>query len=704
MPEGNIFSIGDGNLIDLNEQSVPNWFRASECYTEAIVDGSLQLKPVKAFLPAFDLETGAFVLEPVGVNLLTHNMDLSQNIWLKGASVSVRVDNTGRGQTAPDGTPRADRLRWDVGNGSSQILKRTVSLQAASDYTLSGILRLAGGLFGGADVIRVVGGVVGAPKLGLAGLNPQINRYPKPLELPFKTAGGIPKYPGNVHQISALTIASVENDKLTLNLPPAYSSAVNDWAGGQLLINGQYYLITGNTASASSQIAVTLSVTGLPSLGITTALKAELKDAPAQAVTIEFYCENTASIDWGGLFLEARNFRTSPIYQGASITIRSGALLTYRKSPIAAMKTFGIFAQLNEWRGDGNLFDFGNLKLWIKGGKLNLEAAGNAIELSEPLPKFGVKFFLQVLESNSTLTLYINGVLRYRTTLNNFRADTYSPLILTSEGWREWQRLLVKDTPLAEGQINVNDAARADVAALFTNTVPIDATAISSHAPLILLPPVTVPPPSPPIAQSAITVLNGAIATVANAAGFVVGAPVIVMRGDSVILRTSVNTISAANITLATAFNAQVGDKIIYGDIDTPGKASIRFPFDAVDTQIIRAVDIPNKKITVDSTLSFTRDRAFVRNDLYQDIAEVIVTDINDTLGWIYVNNITDIIIGQTIAQPGNEQLIDVSVYDVDILTQVEGVRITEKYWNGVVIANTNPIPITVTPVARVNI
>lgn len=699
----NIFSIGDGSLVDLNNQSVPNFTRPSVVNMERFVDGSLQLQLVGAFHPAFDLETGSFLLEPAGINLITHNMDLSQNIWQKGSNVSVRVDYAGRGNTAPDGTPTADRLRWDTGNGASQLLRRTIGLDAATTYTLSAILRLAGGLFGGEDGIRLTGDVVGTPKLGLAGLNTNVNRY-QLLELSFTTSGRVADYPGNVHEIPALTIASVGSNSLTLILSATHTSIANAWVGGQLLINGQYYLITGNAASASGQIVVTLSVTGLPTLGITAGQAVQLRESPSQTVTIEFYSESTASIDWGGLQLEARDFRTSPIYQQASILVRSASLLSYRKSPIANMKTFGIFAEMKRWKGDGNLFEIGNLKAWIEKGKLKLIAGSSQIELSTPLPTNSFKLFVQVLESNSSLVIYLNGVLVAKTTLGAFRGDTYAALVLTSNGLREWQRFLVKDVPLVEGQVAVGEAAKAEVAAFFRNLVPINSVAISAHSPLLILPPVTVPAVLPPIAQTTITALNGAIATVTSATNFVVNAPVTIKRGDYTVLRTVINTISGSNITLATAFNALIGDVMIYGAIDIPGTASVRFPFDAIDPQIIQAIDVANKRLTVGSTLSFTKERAFIRNDLYQDISEVLILSTNDSLNWLFVNDVTDLKVGQTIAQPSNEQWIDVDAYFAWILTQVDGVRIAEKYINGIVLENTNSVPVTVTPALRVNL
>lgn len=703
MSDGAIFSIGDGSLVDLNGQSVPNFSRPSPVNLERTVDNSLQLHPVGAFHPAFDAETGSFLLEPVGINLLPWNMDLSQNVWHKGSNVSVRVDFSGRGNTAPDGTPTADRLRWDAGSGPSQVLRRTVLLAAATIYTLSAIQRLVGGLFGGEDVVRVLGDVVGEPKLGLASLNANPNRYGL-LELGFTTSGRIPVYPGNLHEIPRLTITNVLGGAVTLQIAGTYTSAVNDWLGGQLLINGQYYLITGNTATANGEITVNTATTNLTTAGITSGMKAELKEAPAQVVTIEFYAESTVSVDWGGIQLEPQNFRTSMIYQQGTVSVRSASLLKYRKSPIASMKSFGIFAELKTQRGDGNVFDFGNLKLTIKDGKLSLLAGGTQLDLSDPLPRHNIKLFIQVLESNSSLVLYVNGILKAKTTLNAFRGDTYAAFDLTSSGLRDWQRLIVKDTPLIEGQVAVGDRAKADVAALFEEAVPIDAVAISAHAPLIVLPPVTIPPPQPPIARSPITALNGNIATVASVTGYVVGAPVAILRGDYLVLRTSITSISGNNLSLATAYNAQIGDAVVFGNIDVPGRASVRLLFDAIDPQIILAIDVAQKRLTVDSTLSFTLARAFVRTPLYQDVAEVLVTNIDETNDWLYVNDIAGLAVGHTIAQPANELLIDVDAYFAVVLTHVPLVSVAEKYINGIVLENLNPVPVTVTPAIRAHL
>ncbi|NJR40720.1 MAG: hypothetical protein HC781_20170 [Leptolyngbyaceae cyanobacterium CSU_1_4] len=458
-----IFSIA-GSLINLNSAAdIANFSRPAPVNLERFVDGSLSLYPVQSYYPAFHSEDGSFLLAPECSNLVTWNLDLTQSVWLKGSNVTIRKDYA----PAPDSSYLGDRLRWDVGSGASQTLSRTFLLEADTEYTLSAILRLVGGIFGASDFLRITGSIAGTDlaQIGLGELNDSLNRY-KLVEKTFRTAGRQPKFPGSVHQVQNYTVTAVAQSTITLAIPNGYTINNNDWFGGQILINNRVYDISSNSVSGGTNV-VNVTPGTLVSDGVTTAMKAVLGEALSQLVSVELYSESTVSIDWGGMQLEKRPFRTNMIYQDGDIETRNKTLINWRHSPIAGMKTFGFFAELREWRGDGLLFDFGNLKASIVSGKLNVLVGAIAANLTDLLPTEHLKIFLQISEANSQMSLYINGILAARINAPNFRAEALASLDLTSTGLRIWQSLIVLDKTLLEGQVNVGDPAKAAIAEAF---------------------------------------------------------------------------------------------------------------------------------------------------------------------------------------------------------------------------------------------
>ncbi|NJR40719.1 MAG: hypothetical protein HC781_20165 [Leptolyngbyaceae cyanobacterium CSU_1_4] len=250
---------------------------------------------------------------------------------------------------------------------------------------------------------------------------------------------------------------------------------------------------------------------------------------------------------------------------------------------------------------------------------------------------------------------------------------------------------------------------------LFSNPTLIDSVAISSHAPLLNLNPVTVPGVQPPIAMSAIQGVDTGLnqVTLESRTGFVIGTQVSVMRGGYVILRTTLTGLpgSAQVVQLSSTYNAQIDDVLVYGQVNAPGTASVRFPYDPVDPQTITAIAsmptaaLPNRKrFTIASVLTFTKTRAYIRTPLYQDVEEVIIYEIDATNNYLYGDSTSPLVTaGCTIAQPLNEQVIDPDNYFAGIVDPIPGVSISSengKYFNGVVVENYNPQPVIVTPYA----
>ncbi|MBD1864182.1 MULTISPECIES: hypothetical protein [Trichocoleus] len=692
----------EASFVDLNSNAVGNFSRSSMVHLEREVDGGVQLYPIPAHAPAFYSEDGAFLLEPAGINLLTWPLALNQNVWLKGSNVIIQPDES----VAPDSSHLADRVIWAPGNGATQLLKRTLQLDASKSYTLSIFLRSRGATFTNADVLRVTGDVVGTPAISLSVLNQFPNRYRlEELTLTFKATGQEPKLPNNPHEATDYAVTAVTNN--TITFITANSIGVNDLVGGQAFFNNvvnRFFKITANTGGSGGAVTLTLDVANLVAEGVSTASRVILAAAPKQNVTIEFYCESTAAVDWGGIQLEERPFRSSMIYQEGELNVRAATQLSFRNSPVANLRTFGVFAELKLWRGDGNLWDFGNFKAWIAQNKLFVQAGATTISTPDNLPGQGAKIFAQVAEGSSSLSLYVNGILKARSALTGFVADLNANLTFTSDGVRAFQRFLTTDQLLLDGQPTVGSLAGQDVGEMFKSILLIDATAISAHAPLLNLPPVTVPAPEAPIAKSPITAINTAtnVVTVGDGTGFIISKPVTAMRGNIIIVRATVTNISGANITLNTTAGIVIGDLLIYGNVDQAGHASVRFPFDPVDQQIITAIDVATKRLTVASTLSFTKQRAFITIPLYQDIAEVIIKNIDNTNGYLFVDNVTNIAVGNVIQQPFNELIISPANYFAGLLNPVDKVAIAQKWANGLVIENRNPVPVTVRPYLRV--
>src|SRR3712207_5618414 len=128
----------DSSVVDLNSSSVGNFNRSTLTHLEREVNGNLQLYPIQAFAPAIDSESSAIWLEPLTMNCVSWNLDLTKSVWLKGSNVVIQPDEC----KAPDSSNMGDRLLWAPGNGATQLLKRTLKLNAATTYTLSVLLRL----------------------------------------------------------------------------------------------------------------------------------------------------------------------------------------------------------------------------------------------------------------------------------------------------------------------------------------------------------------------------------------------------------------------------------------------------------------------------------------------------------------------------------------------------------------------------------
>jgi hypothetical protein len=684
-----------GSLVNLITGDVPNFQRSTCVWLEHYPNGSLRLEPVSAFQPAINSEDAAIILEPAGVNYVTYNTDLTQGIWLKGSRCNILPDEV----ESPDATTyQADIITWTTGEGLSQSLKRTFILDAGKEYTMSLFISLPGRQQAATkDVIRVNSGVVGTPTIKLSELNATPSRY-RILELRFTTNGRQIELPKYSHTTS-YNVASVAATAINISVAAAINS--NQFAGGRVQFEGntKLYNILGNTAS-STLVSITLDVVNLGTEGIVPGVKATIHGASGQEVEIEFYVESTLSLYFGGIQIEQRPFRTSMIYQDGAYKVRSKSLLYYRKNFIANLKTFSIFLELNEWRGDGNLFDAGNLKATIVSGKLVVEIDGNILSASQMLPT-QCKIFIQVSEENTNLSIYINKILLIRTNIYNFVGDHNSLFILTSEGYRAILQLLVFDQILLDGQNNIGSAANNEVAELFDAEVILDAKILSANTPPIVLPPVLVPPPPSAIAKSQIQGINTTnnTVTVTDGTNFVTNQGVSVVRGgNKIVLSTKILVKTGNALQLETMYGLILGDILVYGNASQPGVASVRFPYTPIEQLAILAVDATTARVTVSSSLSFVRATAFISTVDYQDIAEVKIINKDDTRGYLFLSTIQNIQVGYLIAQAKNELIVDPSCYRAFFLDEIPGVEIDSKFSNGLRLINKNSVPVTIQP------
>lgn len=694
----------NSSLIDLSRSEVPIFQRSSSIWLEKQVNGNYQLYPINTYYPAISLEDGSFTLEPNGRNLISWNTDLTQSLWLKGSNVSILPKQ----KLGVDGSRYADRVVVASGQGATQDLKRTFFLKPATTYYLSAFIALANGSQAAInDVIKITGDVVGTPAIALSSLNAYTERF-RLVEIQFTTSKNIPVIPRYSYGDSLSLVSSTANS-ITVTLPNGYGTiAANQLVGAQIGFSNvlnKLYNVLSNTAATANQVTITVDSVTLQSDGVTTANNSVpiLMAAANAQVLLDFYIESTLSFYFSAAQIEERSYRTSMMFQDDAVSMRSRSFLTYRKSPLTKLKTCGVFLDIKEWRGSGNLFNAGNLKAYIDGnGLLNVISGTTTITSTSTLPS-STKIFIQISQENNTIAVYIDGILLNKTSSNNFIGQD-TTFDLTTDLFISYYQIICTDKALLDGQPSIGGTALQEVSTLFTSPVIIDAVDISSNAPLIMLPSISVPARQASTAITKIIAVNSStnVLTVLNATNFTVGARVYVLRDDINVLGTKIIAISSNQITLDVLGLTLPGDVLVSGNVDFPGLANVRFPFTPKDRQTIVSVDTVNKIIKVGSTLSFSQGRAIAQSPLYQDTQEVIVQSIDNVNSLLYVDDCTYVNVGDNISQPMNEMLIDPPNYFYGFITPVAGVKPVYPYSNGFVILNYNPYPVQVRPYIRV--
>lgn len=688
-----------GALSDLQGRRVLNWNCSSPRLLEEKINGSFRLKSVPAYRPAI-YEDGSFLLEPIGTNFFTWSQDLTHPSWVKGSNVQVRKPP--ERPLLPDASGVAQEVNWFNGVGNTQKLQRTFGVKGAADYIIKFILQPRGGRCSANDVIRVIGGVASSAKIQLSELNDYQGRY-RILELKFRTAGTQPTLP--VVGLEGFSITEVTNSTFTISSLEVV--AINSMKGGQVKFNNAptvLYMIAGNTATTNGSITVTVEAVNLPGSGVTIVQKASLLGQPDQVCTLEISSESVFSMLWGDVTLEEGLFSTSFIPQEGEQSVRAAALLEAqpKDNPLRDLRSFGVYGRLKSWKGNGNLINFGDFKIDIVDGKLTVTAGTTQVQDTSPLPALDASFFVMVAAETSSISLFVDGKLKNRSSLVNFR-PTSNPVIFSSKGVRLWHTIVCFGEALLDGKPEIGQMATQEVNLLFSEIV-VPASLISSQFTVFELTPVKVSGLSKPAVSGAITAAP-VVATrkvlLASTAGFAVGDTVAIVRGEKpdIVNHAMVEAVAVGDLTLGTVAGIRSGDSVFKGEFGIPGRAFVRFPFVAIDEQRVQEINYPTRKVRLSSSLAYIPNlRAIVRNEKNQDVTEVMVTAIDPGTNEITVSDATKIQVGHYIAQTLSETRIDWQLYVPSFKVGIPGVRIGKpRSQNGVLIENTTPSEVSVT-------
>lgn len=681
---------------------VPNFLRPSATVMEKYVDGSLVLNTYPSHVPAIDPDDGSFLVEPGRTNYLTHNYAIDHPEWIKGSSVNVQKDLV----YLPNGVAKGERVSFALGTGATNILKRTVTLPPGRDYVLTHIVALKGGQLTSEDILRVTGGVVAQASANYAELNDYPDNY-RVLEVPFRTSGSSFDLLGDLEIAEDYNVIEVTESTLTLEDLSTDSGALD---GIHLRFDGidGDYAVTSSQRSGSDQI-LTVDPPTLVTDGVAVGDVAFLTDPQSVEVSVEVYVTSASSLDWGGMQVEEGTFRTSHIYQDREMHPRSDALLDYRPedNPLIGLRSFSFFIDLKDWRGDGNLVTFGNVKAEVADGKLRVTAENVTLTDSEDLPS-PAWIFVQVAAETSSMSAYVNGRLVNRTAISNF-AVSEGDFTLTSEGMRLYYSVAAFNRIFGDGQVAAGDEIGGDLAAVLRNRCR-DFIYVSAALANKRLPPAIVPGAEQPVAIGNITGVNtgGMAVTVDDGDGFDVTAgevAAIVERKVGVDLqeighvtitgKSYTASPPAAVLTLDTVSGIRVGDRISPTYVKRPGKASVRLPFSSKDTQTVQAADGATRKLTLGSTTSFAADdTVVVQTAAYQDLGEHVVEAVDNVARTVTLkDDITGIAAGDLVSAIRSQTEIAPALYQVSFLRDVSKVRVAQKGTNGFVLENDNPTP-----------
>jgi len=714
-----IFAIDACSLIDRRRQQVPV-FRRNSVVRMATYRPTqpMRTRLVEVHRPAI-YENGAILIEKGATPLMPWNMDLSNpEIWRRGQYVNIYPFSA----IAPDGSRTATLINWSAATtGSSQTLERHLSLTAERDYTISFLVGVQpkGGSFNNTGEIRLVGDAVGNTPIKLATLNAKPGEY-QLLSTTFKSAGRQPRLPSLLESVDnsgrqQFNVQSVSGNSITIQL---YELGVDDLKGGQLIFQGanQGHLITGNSLSDinTGRVIITTSTPSLEAFGITANMKVQVAGAPEQTVILQLYSEASATLMFAGAFLEEGKFATSPIRARGELIPRANTEIFYQKSPIQELVTFAAYVQLEYWKGDGNLFDAGNFKLFIQDGQLRVQVGTTSLAVKETLPTFDAKICVQVALETASVSVYINGQLKIAQPVPRTEGEK-KPLVLTTEGVRVLKHMFFFDYLIAGGTTTVGAMASGDLLWLFNNAqLVISADSFSQPSPTFILPETEIPGMPAPSATGIILSANflSRTITVSDSSQFKVGDLAVVLRnGIHQITWTSIRNIpSPGTLELENISGIDVlTDVIVVGNFSEPGRMSIRLPFEILASQRIDAIDPTAKAVRIATTVSFREGRAFIREGNFReggqlDVREVVIREIDRVREQLRLDTVEDLKEGLIIVQPETEMLVSPTRYEIIPLSPIAGISVGNKAENGFDVFNANRTPRTARFLIKVNL
>lgn len=667
----------EGSIIDSISRAIPNFSRLSPITLHEMNDGQQSIEIVGAGFPAFYPSDQSFLIDPGTTNILTFNADLTNQNWVRGGSVAIKANATQGVAQGFDG----DVITWTGGvNQASQTITRSFNAIPGANYTLSLLVgKTATGQFGNADVISITGNVVGTPIINLATLNANPDQY-QYLSLSFQASGATPALPA---PLASLPILAVGAQSLTVGNAGIFNAG--DLVGARISFSslpGQYFNVTGNTLNATDgSVALTLDSSFSGIIAGSVALTASASSSTASilmplpaTVALNFCSFTTASLKIAGIQIEQRSFPTPMIFQKEYIVPRLPTSLYYqpKDNPLYNSQTGSVYIELSRCVGDGNIFSVQNFRVAITNGHLTFTINSSVLTDPDPIPKGAVNIFCQIAAETALATVYVNGVLKVKATVVNF-VGARAIIDLASNGVRAFKRLFIFNTFLTDGQPPISGPPGGEVGGLFANPnllVNVD------FEPKIILASVSVPaavtPPAATIVQ-AIAISSNSI-SVGNSGGFTQGATITIVRNSELVGSAIVTNVAAGTLTLDSLNNINVGDKILVQSGNSPGWASVRFPYVPIEVQQIIAVDntsVSSPKIQLNSTLAFNVGQAaYIFNSVGQDICEVNIVA-NDTINrWLTISNSVGVVVGLNIAQPESETLIDACNYLPGILSQ----------------------------------
>jgi hypothetical protein len=477
---------------------------------------------------------------------------------------------------------------------------------------------------------------------------------------------------------------------------------------------GNYIPVVLNAASAGT------AVTGA----------AYLTPDTARNVTIALYCENSVSIDWGGIQLEPGTIRTSYIGQDAQVRSRAADYLAYPKSPIEGLAAFCCYLNLEKWAGDGNLVDLGNFKIEIVGGKLR--ASCGAVQITDPdsLPA-SAKIAVRVSQGLARAQIYVNGIMKAKASISNYLGQS-SVVAIAGAGVRQIKCLYFFNRDIGDGSIDVGGFVLGDMLSLHQQDSLISDLAEGNSR--IVFPPIRLPAggsasirfPQYQSANQAITVLTTGSGSVAQVDRVTVNAiaNASAAQTDSILINgtqysfTSDATPTVAEIALGlvAAVNANPRTQPVTATYTSGGVFTLTADAPGIDFSLsvssrlsqanITANILDTHTLTVANASDFVVGKAQIFRN-YTFLTDVVIRAINTGTNILTVSTFPNsafagLRVGDNIMQPSWSLNVGPNNYFAHHLEDYGDVGIASKTQEGFTLFNRGTVDRAITPEAKI--